>query len=631
MATEFPVFVDVPEGETPAPGTPDADAAYLNSVNGAINTLENTVPGKVDAGELATVATSGAYTDLIGTPYIPTVPGDIGAQPAGDYVTPAELAPVATSGAYADLTGTPTIPPSYTDEQVRDVVGTALVGGTNISVTPNDAGDTITVDTTYDFAALETDVQNLDDRVAAVEGNVGPPNTQTGNTYTLTLADAGKTVEMDTGLPNTVTIPANSAVPYPVGTTVEVCQYGAGRTKVAPAAAVTLQAPAGTTLAGRFASVRLRKRAVDGWVLNGDTVSASPDTVVYGPGFQMDDLGNMQVGGDSDPEDNIFVAYYFIAAATSPLNSVQLYIIDESSPGYGGGTGGTLRISVQGDSNGFPDGTDLASVDVVGPEGDFPTYVFPTPATLQQGRKYHLVFTNVDPSPKINFVSVDLTWTSIPQTPRQYRWTDAELGVTRKFGTTGSWEFTDAERRHTPIFKATYANGVTQGQGYMERSTYEPDQIGHVTGSLAMVRERFTVSGGARTVSGVGIRPLRVSGTDPLIITLENSSGTLIDSASIPAASIAVGPDDDTGYNAVMVTAPFAQTRTLLNGQEYRLRLSTASGTIYKAFVIKKGTDYGFTAPTYFADGYAEKTSDGSSWTSLGYSAERNDLQFYLW
>lgn len=36
----------------------------------------------------------------------------------------------------------------YSDEQVRDVIGTALVQGTGISITVNDAGDTITISAT---------------------------------------------------------------------------------------------------------------------------------------------------------------------------------------------------------------------------------------------------------------------------------------------------------------------------------------------------------------------------------------------------------------------------------------------------------------------------------------------------
>lgn len=38
------------------------------------------------------------------------------------------------------------VPPTvYTDEQVRDVMAVALVGGTGVTVTPNDPGDTITI------------------------------------------------------------------------------------------------------------------------------------------------------------------------------------------------------------------------------------------------------------------------------------------------------------------------------------------------------------------------------------------------------------------------------------------------------------------------------------------------------
>src|SRR5690606_14980999 len=66
-------------------------AEYWNKLNLAVNTLENTMTAKADAGDLADVATSGAYTDLIGTPFIPTEPADIDAQPAGDYVTADEL------------------------------------------------------------------------------------------------------------------------------------------------------------------------------------------------------------------------------------------------------------------------------------------------------------------------------------------------------------------------------------------------------------------------------------------------------------------------------------------------------------------------------------------------------------
>lgn len=89
--------------------------------------------------------------------------------------------------------------------------------------------------------------------------------------YTLALADAGTVVEMNVATANTVTIPANSAVAFPVGTVVEVCQVGAGQTTIAAASGVTLRAPGGLSLRAQWSSASLRKRAADEWVVAGDT------------------------------------------------------------------------------------------------------------------------------------------------------------------------------------------------------------------------------------------------------------------------------------------------------------------------------------------------------------------------
>jgi hypothetical protein len=52
----------------------------------------------------------------------------------------AGLATVATTGAYADLSG------RYTDENAVDAVAAALVAGDSVTITYNDAGNTITID-----------------------------------------------------------------------------------------------------------------------------------------------------------------------------------------------------------------------------------------------------------------------------------------------------------------------------------------------------------------------------------------------------------------------------------------------------------------------------------------------------
>lgn len=96
-------------------------------------------------------------------------------------------------------------------------------------------------------------------------------NTQTAN-YTLVLADAGRTVEMDLAGANTLTIPPNSSVAFPVGTIVNFTQKGAGQTTITPGSGVTLRSRAGLKTAGQWAMGTLYKRATDEWVVGGDVV-----------------------------------------------------------------------------------------------------------------------------------------------------------------------------------------------------------------------------------------------------------------------------------------------------------------------------------------------------------------------
>jgi hypothetical protein len=111
-------------------------------------------------------------------------------------------------------------------------------------------------------------------RVTALEGSASAltANTQTGTTYTLVLGDAGKCVEMNNAAANTLTIPLNASVPFPVGTVIELYQVGAGQTTVSPGS-TTLRAPDGSKLSKQYASASLRKRATDEWVLAGSVTT----------------------------------------------------------------------------------------------------------------------------------------------------------------------------------------------------------------------------------------------------------------------------------------------------------------------------------------------------------------------
>lgn len=92
-------------------------------------------------------------------------------------------------------------------------------------------------------------------------------NAQTGTTYTLALTDAAHLVTMNNAAANTLTIPANATVAFPVGTALTVGQRGAGVTTIDAAAGVTLNGVSGGQgdISAQWATVLLVKVATDTW------------------------------------------------------------------------------------------------------------------------------------------------------------------------------------------------------------------------------------------------------------------------------------------------------------------------------------------------------------------------------
>jgi hypothetical protein len=92
---------------------------------------------------------------------------------------------------------------------------------------------------------------------------------QTGS-YTLVLADAGDLVEMGSGSAQTLTIPTNASVAFPVGTKIDVLQTGAGETTIAGAGGVTINSEGSRfKLNAQWAAATLVKRGTDTWVAIG--------------------------------------------------------------------------------------------------------------------------------------------------------------------------------------------------------------------------------------------------------------------------------------------------------------------------------------------------------------------------
>jgi len=96
-----------------------------------------------------------------------------------------------------------------------------------------------------------------------------PINAQIAS-YTLVLADKDKIVEISNASANTLTVPLNATVAYPVGTQINIIQTGAGQTTVAATGGVTINSTPGLKIRAQWSSATLIKRATNTWVLVGD-------------------------------------------------------------------------------------------------------------------------------------------------------------------------------------------------------------------------------------------------------------------------------------------------------------------------------------------------------------------------
>ena len=146
-----------------------------------------------------------------------------------------------------------------------------ITAGTNISVT----GGQVSVINNPTFSGLVTASASgvaFSDGTQTKEGV--PSRTtivQKTDSYTLSsLTERDNVIEMGKSTAQTLTIPANSSVAYPVGTSIDVIQTGSGQVTIAGAGGVTVNATPGLKLRAQWSSATLFKRATDTWIVMGD-------------------------------------------------------------------------------------------------------------------------------------------------------------------------------------------------------------------------------------------------------------------------------------------------------------------------------------------------------------------------
>ena len=101
-------------------------------------------------------------------------------------------------------------------------------------------------------------------------------DTKTSN-YVLALTDANKMIEMNiASSANTVSVPTDASVNFPIGTQINIVQYGTGKTQIVAVTPATtnVRSTPGSYLRAQYSSATLIKRAANEWYLIGD-LSAS--------------------------------------------------------------------------------------------------------------------------------------------------------------------------------------------------------------------------------------------------------------------------------------------------------------------------------------------------------------------
>jgi hypothetical protein len=128
-------------------------------------------------------------------------------------------------------------------------------------------------------AALEATTVTVSSGVAFSDGTQtkeGVPSrtpiVQKTASYALSqLTHRDSLIEVDSTSATTLTIPLDSTVNYPIGTTIDILQTNTGQVTIAPVSgSVTVNATPGLKLRTRWSSATLLKRAANTWVVYGD-------------------------------------------------------------------------------------------------------------------------------------------------------------------------------------------------------------------------------------------------------------------------------------------------------------------------------------------------------------------------
>lgn len=352
----------------------------------------------------------------------------------------------------------------------------------------------------------------------------------------------------------------------------------------------------------------------------------APVGAIYGIPWAGDSLANLEMGRQAGRH----VAIRWRSTFTGSVTAIWIY--HKAGAGYSLGTGGHVRMDIQSDdgtASHFPSGTVLATSGSLVTANTPVVFQYPVtvPITLTAGTIYHFVFTNTDATPTANYVSKNSLDIEDHINPIQKTISNDDLAVV--------WQDNGPPWvRHpdrTPIFTVDFADGTRRGQSYYDVLSVSGLKL--IQGANNMVRLTFTPSQ-SLSVGRVWFRGWKLTGeTVALLFSLKTSGGSTISSASLAAASIAVGTPGDPPHGAAWYSVDLG-AQALAAGTTYRLELSCAAGaTGYNTWPITAGGGaFGvqLVGENRFTDGYLEFTTTGSAGWAMHAGNSANKPQIYF-
>ena len=153
----------------------------------------------------------------------------------------------------------------------------ADVGAAALSNSYDDLDDLPTLGTAAaeDADAFATASQGgLADSALQPGGQVFAIVTESGPSRTLALTDAQKYIRCTNAGAVTVTVAPTASVEWPAATEIAIEQAGAGAVTIAAGSGVTLRTPETLVTAKQYGVIRLKRVAVNEWVLEGNLAAA---------------------------------------------------------------------------------------------------------------------------------------------------------------------------------------------------------------------------------------------------------------------------------------------------------------------------------------------------------------------